>query len=161
MVVKNKISLAAEYFNKAYGLHLKGKIDDAIVNYKLSIENYPTAKAHTYLGWAYSLHGKYEEAIQECEIAVELDPHYGNPYNDIGSYLINLKRLDEAIIWLEKAIEAEDYELRYYAYYNLGKIYEKKGDWFTATKYYEDTLEINPDYDSAKAALIRLTAMMN
>jgi Tfp pilus assembly protein PilF len=161
MEAKNKISLASEYFKKAYDLHLNGEIDDAIKNYKLSIEYYPTAKAHTYLGWAYSLHSKYEEAIEECEIAVELDPDFGNPYNDIGSYLIKLNKLDEAISWLEKAIEAADYEPRHYPFYNLGRIYEKKGDWFTAMKYYEDALNINPDYEVSKSALLRLTAMMN
>jgi tetratricopeptide (TPR) repeat protein len=161
MEAKNKISLASEYFKKAYDFHLKGKIDDAIINYKLSIEYYPTAKAHTYLGWAYSLHSKYEKAVEECEFAIELDPDFGNPYNDIGSYLINLSRFDEAIIWLERAIEASDYEPRHYPYFNLGRIYEKKGDWFTARKYYEDALKINPDYELAKSALLRLTAMMN
>jgi tetratricopeptide (TPR) repeat protein len=161
MEAKNKISLASEYFKKAYDLHLNGEIDDAIKNYKLSIEYYPTAKAHTYLGWAYSLHNKYEKAIEECEIAVELDPDFGNPYNDIGSYLINLGKFDEAISWLEKAIKAVDYDPRHYPYFNLGKIYEKKGDWFTAMKYYEDALNINPDYEVSKSALLRLTAMMN
>ena len=161
MEAKNKISLASEYFKKAYDLHLNGEIDDAIKNYKLSIEYYPTAKAHTFLGWAYSLHSKYEKAVEECEFAIELDPDYGNPYNDIGSYLIKLDRIDEAISWLEKAIEAVDYEPRYYPYFNLGRIYEKRGDWFTARKYYEDALKINPDYEIAKSALLRLTAMMN
>ena len=161
MVAKNKISLASEFFNKAYDLHLRGKIDDAINNYKLSIQSYPTAKAHTYLGWAYSLHANYEEAIEECKTAIELDPDFGNPYNDIGSYLISLGKLDEAIIWLEKAIDAEDYEPRHFPYFNLGRIYERKGDWFTAMKYYEDALDVNPDYEIAKSAVLRLTAMLN
>ncbi|UCH66610.1 MAG: tetratricopeptide repeat protein [Ignavibacterium sp.] len=161
MVAKDKISIASEYFNKAYDLHLRGKIDDAINNYKLSIESYPTAKAHTYLGWAYSLHANYEEAIEECKTAIELDPDFGNPYNDIGSYLISLGKLDEAIIWLEKAIDAEDYEPRHFPYFNLGRIYERKGDWFTAMKYYEDALDVNPDYEIAKSAVLRLTAMLN
>jgi tetratricopeptide (TPR) repeat protein len=161
MVAKDKISLASEYFNKAYDLHLRGKIDDAINNYKLSIQNYPTAKAHTYLGWAYSLRANYEDAIEECKTAIELDPDFGNPYNDIGSYLISLGKLDEAIIWLEKAIDAEDYDPRHFPYFNLGRIYERKGDWFTAMKYYEDALDVHPDYEIAKSAVLRLTAMLN
>lgn len=161
MVAKNKITLAAEYFNKAYQLHLNGNIKSAVFYYKQSIKNYPTAKAHTYLGWAYSLLGDFEGAIEECETAIELDPDYGNPYNDIGSYLINLQRYDEAINWFEKAIGAADYKLRYYPYFNLGTIYEKRGEWFTAIKYYEDALTINPDYEAAKAAFLRLTTMMN
>lgn len=161
MINKEKILLASEYFDKAYKLHLSGNIMAAIEAYKKSIGFYPTPKAHTFLGWAFSLNGSFEEAIEECKIAIELDPDYGNPYNDIGSYLINLGRHDEAIYWLEKAIEAPNYEPRHFPYYNLGRIYEKKGDWYTALKYYSDALENSPDYELAKNAFVRLTAMMN
>lgn len=104
---------------------------------------------------------KNENAIEECKTAIELDPDFGNPYNDIGSYLISLGELNEAIIWLEKALDAEDYDPRHYPYFNLGRIYERKGDWFTAMSYYEDALEENPDYEIAKSAVLRLTAMLN
>lgn len=161
MTAKNNITLATEYFNKAYYLHLNGSINDAVHYYKQSIKNYPTAKAHTYLGWAYSLLGNFEEAIEECKIAIELDPNYGNPYNDIGSYLLNLNRYDEAVSWFEKAINALDYSTRYYPYYNLGRIYEKRGEWFKAIQYYDDALNIKPDYEAAKFAFLRLTSMMN
>jgi len=161
MVTRDKITIASEYFNKAYQLHTEGKIDEAIKNYKLSIEIFPTAKAHTFLGWAYSLRGRFEDAIGECEVAIDLDPDFGNPYNDIGSYLISLNKFDEAITWLEKAIEIEGYEMKHHAYYNLGKIYEKKGDWETAMRYYEDSYSLKRDFDLAKSALIRITAMMN
>ena len=161
MTAKNNISLAKEYFNKAYHLHLNGSINDAVHYYKQSIKNYPTAKAHTYLGWAYSLLGNFDEAIEECKIAIEIDPDYGNPYNDIGSYLLNLNRDDEAITWFEKAIEAPDYKPRHHPYFNLGRIYENRGDWFTAIRYYDDALKISPDYDSAKSAFLRLISMMN
>lgn len=161
MVEKDKIELAAEYFNKAYQLHINGNIKEAIDAYKKSIEYYPTPKAHTYLGWAFSLNGKFEEAIDECKIAIDLDPDYGNPYNDIGSYLINLEQYDEAVYWLEKAIEAPHYISRHLPYYNLGRIYERKGSWNTSLKYYADALKINPNYELAKNAFIRLIAIMN
>jgi hypothetical protein len=38
--------------------------------------------------------------------AIQVDPDFGNPYNDIGAYLINLGRHDEAMAWLEQAIGA-------------------------------------------------------
>ncbi len=161
MINKEKIELASEYFSKAYQLHLSGNIKEAIEAYKKSIDYYPTPKAHTFLGWAFSLNGKYEEAIDECKIAIDLDPDYGNPYNDIGSYLISLEQYDEAVYWLEKAIDAPDYESRHFPYYNLGRIYEKKGSWYSALKSYADALKFNPDYELAKNAFVRLTAMMN
>ena len=58
-------------------------------------------------------------------------------------------------------VDAEDYEPRHFPYFNLGRIYERKGDWFTAMKYYEDALDVNPDYEIAKSAVLRLTAMLN
>lgn len=158
---QEKILLASEYFNKAYKLHLSGNIKEAIEAYKRSIDYYPTPKAHTYLGWAFSLNGRFEEAIEECKIAIELDPDFGNPYNDIGSYLISLNRYDEAIYWLEKAIDAPDYEPRHFPLYNLGRVFEKKGDWFTALNYYSESLKVSPEYELAKNAFIRLTALMN
>jgi Tfp pilus assembly protein PilF len=161
MINQEKIELASEYFNKAYQLHMNGNIKEAIEAYKKSIKYYPTPKAHTFLGWAFSLNGKFEEAIEECKTAIDLDPDYGNPYNDIGSYLINLEQFDEAIYWLEKAIKAQDYEPRYYPYYNLGRIYEKKGDWYSALNNYTEALKLNPDYELARSAFVRLTAMMN
>jgi len=32
-----------------------------------------------------------------CKLAIGLDPDFGNPYNDIGAYLIELGQFDEAI----------------------------------------------------------------
>lgn len=161
MINNKKIDLATEYFNKAFQLHMSGNIKDAIKAYKKSIDYYPTPKAHTYLGWAFSLNGRFDEAINQCKIAIDLNPDYGNPYNDIGSYLINLDQFDEAIYWLEKAIKAPDYEPRHFPYYNLGRIYEKKGDWYSALHNYSEALKLNPDYELAKNAFVRLTAMMN
>ncbi len=161
MIEKEKIALASEYFNKAYKIHLDGQIEDAIKAYKISIDIFPSAKAHTYLGWAYSLQGKYLQAIDECKRAIELDPNFGNPYNDIGSYLINMNQHDEAIYWLEKAMDAPEYEPRQFPFYNLGRIYEKKGDWFTALQYYNDALQIDPEYESAKSSVLRIISMLN
>ncbi|HRN27327.1 MAG: tetratricopeptide repeat protein [Ignavibacteriaceae bacterium] len=161
MFDRDKIELATEYFNKAYQLHMSGNIRDAIDAYRKSIDYFPTPKAHTFLGWAFSLNGKFQEAIDECKIAIDLDPNFGNPYNDIGSYLINLEQYDEAIYWLEKAIEAPDYEPRYFPFYNLGKVYEKQGAWYSALNCYGEALKQNPNYELAKNAFVRLTAMMN
>ena len=34
--------------------------------YKRSLATYPTAEAHTFLGWTYSWMGRIDEAIEEC-----------------------------------------------------------------------------------------------
>jgi len=36
----------------------------------------------------YHFQGKLEDAIAECQRAIKIDPDFGNPYNDIGAYMI-------------------------------------------------------------------------
>ena len=153
--------LAKEFFAKAYELQMGGQFGEAAEQYKKSIEIFPTAEAHTFLGWAYSFQHRYDEAISECEKAIQLDPDFGNPYNDIGAYLIEKGRFDEAIPWLQKAVNAKRYDSYCYPHYNLGRIYERKGDWYQALKCYQSSLETNPDYSLARKSLNRVKALLN
>ena len=88
---------AAELFERAYEAQMSGDLDEAAALYRLSLEAHPTAEAHTFLGWTYSFQGRLDEAIEECKKAIVVDPDFGNPYNDIGAYLIQMERFDEAI----------------------------------------------------------------
>ena len=153
--------IAQEIFRKAYDLQMGGELEDAIEQYKRSIEIFPTPEAHTFLGWTYSFQGRYEEAITECKEAIKLDPEFGNPYNDIGAYLIEKGRLDEAIPWFQKAMVAKRYDSYCYPHYNLGRVYEQKGKWQEALKCYEGSLKANPNYALAKKAFNRLKAIFN
>jgi Tfp pilus assembly protein PilF len=120
-------------------------LDEAIRLYKQSIAVFPTADAHTYLGWAYSFLGKIDDAISQCEIAIEVDPDFGNPYNDIGVYLMQQQKLDEAIPWLDKAKLARRYEPRHFPYINLGRVYLTKGMINKAIEEFRGALKQKPD----------------
>ena len=152
---------AFRLFQEGYEKQVAGKIEEAIGLYKRSLEIQPTAEAHTFLGWAYSFQGHYDEAIEECQKAIEVDPDFGNPYNDIGAYLIEKGKLDDAIPWLEKATQAKRYESYCFPHYNLGRVWEQKGEWGRAMKCYQDALRENADYTLARKSLVRLQSMMN
>ena len=124
---------------------MAGELDDAIGLYKRSISLFPTADAHTYLGWAYSFQGRIDDAIAQCEIAIKLDPEFCNPYNDIGVYLMQQQRLDDAVPWLEKAKQAKRYEPRHFPYLNLGRVYSAKGMLQKALEELRGALRLNPD----------------
>ncbi len=153
--------MANEYFQRAYAHQMKGELDQAVELYKKSIEVLPTAEAHTFLGWTYSFMGRTQDAIEECHRAIEIDPDFGNPYNDIGVYLIEQGAVDEAIPWLEKATRAPRYESYCFPHYNLGRIYKRKGLWKKAIECYRASLRHNSRYTLARVALRRLQAMMN
>ena len=152
---------AQELFQQAYQHQVKGELDRAVALYQESIELFPTAEAHTFLGWTYSFMDRYDEAIAECRRAIEVDPDFGNPYNDIGSYLIHKGQLDEAIPWLEKATRAPRYEARAFPYVNLGRLYEAKRQYRQALQNYKRALREQPDYAIALQGVRRLQAMMN
>ena len=152
---------AMKLFKQAYEHQMKGELDRAIALYKKSVETYSTAEAHTFLGWTLSFMGKYDEAIRQCEKAIQVDPDYGNPYNDIGAYLIEKGRLDEAVPWFEKAIHAKRYESYCFPHYNLGRIWEKKGEWERALECYRNALKANRDYPLAQKAVSRLQGLLN
>ena len=134
-------------------LQMAQEFDQAIRLYKESIALYPTADAHTYLAWAYSFKGRLNDAIAQCEIAIQLDPEFGNPYNDIGVYLMQQQKLDDAIPWLERAKNARRYEPRHFPYINLGRVYLTKGMIQKAIEEFNGSLSINPD-DTELAQLV-------
>ncbi len=152
---------AADLCQHAYESQMQGQLEEAIAAYRRSLELYPTAEAHTFLGWTYSFLGRYEDAIQECLKAIQVDPDFGNPYNDIGAYLIELEQFDEAIPWLKKATIAKRYESRCFPYVNLGRVYEQKGQWQQALGAYEQAIQANPDYLFACHALNRLKGLLS
>jgi Tfp pilus assembly protein PilF len=146
---------------EAYEAQMEGDYDRAVELYRKSLALHPTAEAHTFLGWTYHFQGKIEEAIAECMLAIEVDPDFGNPYNDIGSYLIGLERYDEAIPWLDRAIAAKRYDPRHFPYFNLGRAYLAKGLINRARENFEQALEIEPRYTLARQSLASLRRMVN
>ena len=154
-------SRAEELWHDAYQVQMNGDLAEAVVLYQASLDTYPTAEAHTFLGWSYSFLGRHDDAIEECKKAIGLDPEFGNPYNDIGVYLIEKEHLPQAIPWLVKATQASRYEPRHFPWMNLGRVYEKIGPWSEALNCYRRALEIEPDYRMAREALRSLIARMN
>lgn len=161
MAEDERFQQAVELFREAYHRQMEGDLEGAIDHYQRSIALHPTAEAHTFLGWTYSFQGRLDDAIAECKEAIAVDADFGNPYNDIGSYLIKLGRLDEAIPWLEAAIKAPRYEPRHYPHCNLAQVYWAQGLLGKATMELEQALALEPDYPFAQAALAAIKKQLN
>jgi Tfp pilus assembly protein PilF len=138
---------------------MRRELPEAIRLYRESIATYPTAEAHTFLGWALSWQGDVDGAIEECKLAIVVDPEFGNPYNDIGVYLIEKGELEAAIPWLERAQHAKRYEPRHFPHLNLGRIYAKTGKVSRAIGEFERALALHPGDPMARQALTKLRAL--
>lgn len=145
--------LAEQLWQQGYVFHVLGAYPQAIILFRRSIGVRPTAEGHTYLGWSLSHVGQLDEAITECKRAIAVDPDFGNPYNDIGVYLVWLGRTDEAIPWLRKAISAKRYCCYQFPHFSLGQILLNKGRVLEARRLFEKALKFDPDYAPAKEAL--------
>ena len=152
---------ARRYLEQAYSAQMEGRLDEAASLYTQSIAICPTAEAHTFLGWVYSMQRRWEEAIAECHIAIRVDPDFGNPYNDIGAYLVELGRPEEAIPWFERAKRSTRYEPRHFPYLNLSHIYMKRNDIIAAVRELRSVVTIEPTHTAARRMLHRLLGMLN
>src|SRR5260370_33823128 len=86
------------------------QVEEAVKLCEQSIAVKPTAEGHTFRGWALSHKGRLDEAIDDCKQAIQLDPYFGNPYNDIADYLMQHPLFDDAIESFVPANHAKRYE---------------------------------------------------
>ena len=152
---------AKELFERAYEAQQSQDYEEAIELYQRSIATYPTAEAHTFLGWVYSFQNRYDDAIRECLEAIRVDDTLGNPYNDIGSYLVAQGDLYGSVRWFKRALLAPRYESYAYPHFNLAHVYEQRGRLLEAAKHYGLALEQEPRYAQAAIALHRMQARLN
>ncbi len=136
----------------------EGLFDEASIAYQQSIDICPTAEGLTFLGWMKGIENDFISAIAFCKQAIELDPEFGNPYNDIGAYLIGMNQFEDAIGWLEKAKLAPRYDAPHFPYLNLGRLYHFQGDLQSAISQYEMVIELSPGNEEALLALSELYA---
>ena len=148
---------ARDFFHLGYIEQFAGDLVEAIGYYRASTELFPTAEAHTFLGWAYHFAGRVDQAIEECRRAILVDPAFGNPYNDIGAYLLELGKPREALGWLLKAEAAPRYLSPHYAHCNAGRAYLMMGRPSEARQEFLRALEIAPGYTPAMEGLRKLS----
>jgi Tfp pilus assembly protein PilF len=145
---KALLDRALRLFQQAYERQMSGELDEAAALYL-----FPTAEAHTFLAWTYSYQGRLDDAIDECRKAIEVDPEFGNPYNDIGAYLIEQGKPDEAVTWLERALRAGRYESYHFPWFNLGRAHAAMDCYGRALECFRESLAIAPEYAPAIEAM--------
>jgi Tfp pilus assembly protein PilF len=112
-------------------------------------------------GWTWSFLGDPTEPSPRCKRAIEVDPSFGNPYNDIGAYLHRARRPDAAIPWLEQAKRATRYEAPQYPRFNLGRVYVAREMLSAALREFEEALDVQPGYEPAIRAIAAIKRRLN
>ena len=90
---------------------------------------------------AYSLHDK--NAIKNME-SLALKYNYGKAISFLGCYYQfkkNNECFDKAVLWLNLAVNYPNLDISTNAIYNLGILYDSKGDYEKAKEYYKRAIE--------------------
>ena len=110
-------------------------------------QKYPKEKNISYsLGLEYKARGLFEDAIEEFQKTLQLDPNYGSALNEIAYTYTNLNDFEKAIDHFEMYAavapgDANPYDSMAELYFIMGRMDE-------AIEYFEKTLEIKPDFGS-------------
>jgi Flp pilus assembly protein TadD len=106
-------------------------------------------KVHYLLGVAYDQRGIPEKAVEHYQKAIELKPDYSEAYNSLGAHYAQHGSLQKAEENFKKALSNPAYISPHYAFYNLGRVYEKQGMTEEALKQYQQAVRLEPNYGVA------------
>ena len=122
-----------------------GKKQESIARMKKVIELVPDdAQALNYLGYTYAeLDTNLEEALQYLRKAVSLRPHDGFILDSLGWVLFKLKRYDESIVQLERALEIVEEDATVMGH--LADVYFSQQNYKKALPLYRKVLKLEPD----------------
>jgi tetratricopeptide (TPR) repeat protein len=91
--------------------------------------------------------GRFAEAIEYLQRAIEINPAYAQAHNNLAAVLVKQGRPTEAIEQFQKAIQIKpDYAD---AYYNLGCVFDKQGRLEGAVEQFQKAIQISPDFAEA------------
>ncbi|MFZ2448268.1 MAG: tetratricopeptide repeat protein, partial [Syntrophobacteraceae bacterium] len=101
------------------------------------------------LGLAYNQRGLLNEAATHLQKALQIQPSYPEALNALGAVYAERGQVELAQEAFQKALADPFYQTPQLAAYNLGRLYEKKGDNERALKEYEQAVRFQPTYGVA------------
>jgi len=113
--------------------------------------NTGSARAHEFYGWYLAAMGRFEEAIEQEKIALELDPVSPEVNTFFGDVLYLGRRYDQAIEQLQRALELDaNY---WFAYLVCGLAKQQKGELREAIEDFQKARRIEPVSPETMGAL--------
>jgi superkiller protein 3 len=120
-----------------------GKPGDAVRHFRVSVDvRGDSPAAHYNLGTALSVAMQFDEAVNEFERAIALDPGYALAYSNLGSVLLQQGRSREAVKRLEHAVQLNPQNAE--ALNSLSVGYAAEGDVEKALATIDRALKLNP-----------------
>lgn len=110
-----------------------------------TLANVPrNARAHANLGGEWEKAGRFDDALREFDLALQIQPDYAEVHTMFGRVSERLGRREDATAHYEAAIRLEPKTAQ--AHYNLGNIFVQQQRWTDAEREFSTTLELHPEF---------------
>ena len=135
--------------NLGTALHFLGRSHEAEESYRSSINQRPTAMTYYNLANTQFRQGKVDEAIENYEEALVMQPTLYPARNNLGNVMLYLGRFEDAMSHYREAVALKpDFAM---GYYNIGTTLELQGRLDEALASYRDGLRWKPTHIKAAA----------
>jgi tetratricopeptide (TPR) repeat protein len=135
-----------------YALYSRGRIDDAIVQYRTSLKLNPKLfYSHMNLGVAYQAKKLRYQAVQQYLEALELNPSSINAHINIAQVIAKMGFRDKAIEQYQFALKLDPSSAK--ATHGLGTVFGNAGLYDKAIEYFEMALQLDPTNQIYKSDL--------
>ncbi len=140
------------HYQSAVDLEKKGRVDDAIAEYRKAINETPNhADSHYNLGRLLAAKGDHQGARAEFLLAIQLRPNDPDYHNNLGLELKNAGDLEGAALQYREALRLDP--SRPEAHLNLGNLFYLQRKLDEAEKEYRVALKLNPENAVAHMSL--------
>lgn len=132
-----------------------GKLDDAINTAEEALAKWGPKRAEFFynLGYAYTLQGKIDLAVNNYDRALRLNPDFVFAHNNLGCNFWAITKYSEAIKRFKGAIDIEPDYVE--GHFNLGVAYFYLKRFEEAHSEFKNVLGLNPKYKQAESYLRR------
>jgi protein O-mannosyl-transferase len=140
--------IADAHYNLGVALAARGKLDEAISNYREAIRLDPKSGiAQNNLGNALANEGRLDEAIVQYREAIRLKDDFSVAHNNLGNALKAQGKLEEAVAQYRAAIRLDDHSGA--VHNNLGNALAAQGKLEEAISHYREAIRLKADYSEA------------
>ena len=102
--------------------------------------------------------GKSEAALDDFNAAIRLDPSLGDPHVNLGSMMIKARKLDEALVHINKGLDL-GMSFPHIGYYDRAVAEQLMGRYKDAYYDYKKVLELEPEFKQASERLKDFTVV--
>lgn len=141
-----------ERFNRALGLLGRGQpAQAAAILRQLVNANVRAFEAHLYLGNAYFMQGRHEDAIGEYDVASQLNPSLSTPHFEAAKALTAAGRFEQAAARAKQGLALDPGS--FYGHYTLGVVHQRAEQWTEAFVAFTRAVELNGNDPRGRANL--------